>query len=207
MLLQTVVENSETLSKSVNQLTESSINLAEAAANFGALKVMFGVFLVFIFIMLMFFLYQMLTYNKKLSDVHSSSKKIEKYLEGATNRSIGQAEANVLVRRAFNSLAQVIKYNILRIRIENHLDQKEAISTKIYRFVNYEYAELRTFLGSFVCNDQELSYIISDEDIQIIMEFMMEQVYQEKNLFSVASMDQTTEILINGIKLEAIKKL
>lgn len=206
MLLQTTA-GSDALNSTVDQLTESSISLAEAAANFGALKVMFGVFLVFIFLVLIFFLYQMFTYNKKLSDVHESSKKMEKFLEEGNNRSVGTAEANVLVRRVFSSFSQTIKYNILRTRLENHLDRKEVVSTKIYRFVTYEYAEMRSFLSNFVCEDHELSYLIADEDIQVIMDFMLEQVYQEKSVFSISTMDQTTDILISGIKLAALKKL
>ncbi len=206
MLLQTTA-GSDALNSTVDQLTESSISLAEAAANFGALKVMFGVFLVFIFLVLIFFLYQMFTYNKKLTDMHESSKKIEKFLEEGNSRSVGTAEANVLVRRTFSDFSQTIKYNILRTRLENHLDRKEVVSTKIYRFVTYEYAEMRSFLSNFVCEDHELSYLIADEDIQVIMDFMLEQVYQEKSVFSISTMDQTTDILINGIKLTALKKL
>ena len=207
VLLQVVAGNGEALSSTVNQLTESSISLAEAAANFGALKVMFGVFLVFVLIMLLFFLYQMLSYNKKISDIHDSTKKLEKFLERTSNRSIGSVETNILLRRVFSSLAQTVKYTILRYRIENHLDQRESVSTKVHRFVNYEYAELRSFLSNFECDDRDLGSIVLEEDVNIVIEFMLEQIYLEKNIFSVASMDQSTDILLNGIKLKTLKKI
>lgn len=230
MLLQTVVENSGALNSSVNQLTESTIKLSEAAANFGALKVMFGVFIVFIFVMMLFYLYQMITYSKKIGDIHSSSKKIEEYFEEASNRTLGKAQASVLIRRAFNSLAQNIKYTILRTRLENKIGEnqqetghrpepghhpnfggsginRDTIQSKIARLVNYEYAELGSFLTNFDCDDKVLAETVNLDDTQIIVDFMMEQIFLPGDEYTISNMDKETDILLNGIKLEVLKKL
>lgn len=205
MLLQAVVDNSEQLAQTVDQLTESSLKLAEAAANFGALKVIFGIFLVFTLIMILLFLYQSVATTHKITKIHESSVKLEKYMEDSSSRTLGKGQASVLIRRSFNSLSQIVKYNILRTRIENHLDQRDNVTSKIANLVRYEYAELIAFLMNFECDDIELSESIKADDAQIIIDFMIEQVYMDSELFSVASMDQATDILLNGLKLEALK--
>lgn len=208
--LQIPVETAgETLNNSVGQLTESSIKLAEAAANFGALKLMFGVFIVFVLIMMLFYLYQMLAYNKKIGDIHISTKKVEKYFEESASRSLGKSQASIIIRRAFNSLAQNIKYTILRTRLENKLDpaNRDAIQVKISRLMGYEYSEFESFLANFDCEDRTLSEIMNPDDVQIIVEFMMEQIFLPKDTYTISNMDKETDVLLNGIKLELLKHL
>lgn len=195
------------LNGAVEQLTKSSIELSEAVANLGALKVMSGVFILFAIIMLLVFLYQVFSTSKKVDRVDKSIKKIDTYFEKAADKSIGEAQAQIMVRRAFNSLSQNVKYTILRTRIENHIDNREATLGKIDRLINYEYTELVTFFRNFDYKEKPLSNLINSDDIQILTDFMIEQIYYDKDQFSISAMDQATNIIMNGLKLEYIKKL
>lgn len=194
------IQSADDLNSTVNQLTESSIQLAEAAANFGALKVMFGVFLVFIFVIMIAFFWQLIATQKKVGDIHSSSVKIEKFFEEETNRTIGPAQAQLIIRRLFNSLAQNVKYCILRTRLENHLDQKDFITSKVTRLVTYEWGEIVSFLANFDCQKKSLADLVSEDDSKIIIDFMMEQIYLDKSIYSIPGMDQSTDLLVNSIK-------
>lgn len=207
MLLLSSEVSPDDLNGAVEQLTKSSIELSEAVANLGALKVMSGVFILFAILMLLAFLYQVFSTSKKVDRVDKSIKKIDTYFEKAADKSIGEAQAQVMVRRAFNSLSQNVKYTILRTRIENHIDNKEATLAKIDRLVNYEYTELVTFFRNFDYKEKPLSNLIDSDDVQILIDFIIEQVYYSKEQFSVSAMDQATNIIMNGLKLEYIKKL
>lgn len=192
------------LNESVDQLTQSTVALAEATANFGALKVMFAAFLVFIFIVLAVFLWQLVSTQHKITAIYSSSHKIEKFFEEETNRTIGAPQSQILIRRSLNSLSQNIKYNILRIRLENHLDQRDYIQSKVTRLVSYEWGELSSFLTNFEHDKKTLADNLNNDDAQIIINFMLEQIYLDKSLYTIASMDQSTDLLMNGIKQQVL---
>ena len=206
-LLQTAAVNSVTadeLNESVDQLTQSTIALAEATANFGALKVMFAAFLVFIFIILIVFFWQLISTQHKITTIYASANKIEKFFDEETNRTIGTPQSQILIRRALNSLSQNVKYNILRTRLENHLDQRDYIQSKVTRLVSYEWGELSAFLANFECDKKTLADNLNNDDAQIIIDFMLEQIYLDKSLYTVASMDQATDLLMNGIKQQVL---
>lgn len=192
------------LNESVDQLTQSTVALAEATANFGALKVMFAAFLIFIFIVLAVFLWQLVSTQHKITAIYSSSHKIEKFFEEETNRTIGAPQSQILIRRSLNSLSQNIKYNILRIRLENHLDQRDYIQSKVTRLVSYEWGELSSFLTNFEHDKKTLADNLNNDDAQIIINFMLEQIYLDKSLYTIASMDQSTDLLMNGIKQQVL---
>lgn len=205
-LLQTLPENAaEQLNSAVGQLSRSSIELAEAAANFGVLKVVFGVFMVFFLILILMFLYQMLSMSKKVNDIHGSCQNVKKVIEDTSSRTLGKPQSSILIRRSFNQLSQSIKYMILRTRLEGHLDQKEYVDNKTIKFIQHEYQELNSFLMNYECEDKSLASYISLEDSKIISDFVLEQIYLADNIFTIASMDQATDIILNGLKLEALK--
>lgn len=197
----------QVIDKAADQITKASIDLAEATANYGALKVIFGVFMVFMIIIVILFIYQIFTLSQKVNNIHTAAIKTQEYFEGASDRTVGESQANVLIRRSMNSFSQTIKYYIVRIRLENHIEDKEATKAKINRLIKNEYSELRSFLSQFLCNDRQLSELINEGDIDIIIDFMMEQIYLEQTEFSISSMDQSTDIIINGIKLNYLKKI
>jgi len=205
ILLQT--ENLNNLTESVNKVTDSSIRIAQAANDFGALRVAFGVFMIFIIIIVILFIWQIFVLSGKLNTIYGAAVKTTEYFETSAEGDIGPSQAQVIVRRNFNSLSQAIKYYILRIRLENHIDDKNKIKVKIDRLVRNEFSELTTYLSNFKCNKKVLSFIIEDDDIQMVEDFIFEQVYIPKNDFTISNMDQSTSIFINGLKLSYIKKI
>lgn len=205
ILLQT--ENLNNLTESVNKVTDSSIRIAQAANDFGALRVAFGVFMIFIIIIVILFIWQIFVLSGKLNTIYGAAVKTTEYFETSAEGDIGPSQAQVIVRKNFNSLSQAIKYYILRIRLENHIDDKDKIKVKIDRLVRNEFSELTTYLSNFKCNKKVLSFIVEDDDIQIVEDFIFEQVYIPKNDFTISNMDQSTSIFINGLKLSYIKKI
>lgn len=205
ILLQT--ENLNNLTESVNKVTDSSIRIAQAANDFGALRVAFGVFMIFIIIIVILFIWQIFVLSGKLNTIYGAAVKTTEYFETSAEGDIGPSQAQVIVRRNFNSLSQAIKYYILRIRLENHIDDKDKIKVKIDMLVRNEFSELTTYLSNFKCNKKVLSFIVEDDDIQMIEDFIFEQVYIPKNDFTISNMDQSTSIFINGLKLSYIKKI
>lgn len=205
ILLQT--ENLNNLTESVNKVTDSSIRIAQAANDFGALRVAFGVFMIFIIIIVILFIWQIFVLSGKLNTIYGAAVKTTEYFETSAEGDIGPSQAQVIVRRNFNSLSQAIKYYILRIRLENHIDDKDKIKVKIDRLVRNEFSELTTYLSNFKCNKKVLSFIVEDDDIQMIEDFIFEQVYIPKNDFTISNMDQSTSIFTNGLKLSYIKKI
>lgn len=205
ILLQT--ENLNNLTESVNKVTDSSIRIAQAANDFGALRVAFGVFMIFIIIIVILFIWQIFVLSGKLNTIYGAAVKTTEYFETSAEGDVGPSQAQVIVRRNFNSLSQAIKYYILRIRLENHIDDKDKIKVKIDRLVRNEFSELTTYLSNFKCNKKVLSFIVEDDDIQMVEDFIFEQVYIPKNDFTISNMDQSTSIFINGLKLSYIKKI
>lgn len=205
ILLQT--ENLNNLTESVNKVTDSSIRIAQAANDFGALRVAFGVFMIFIIIIVILFIWQIFVLSGKLNTIYGAAVKTTEYFETSAEGDIGPSQAQVIVRRNFNSLSQAIKYYILRIRLENHIDDKDKIKVKIDRLVRNEFSELTAYLSNFKCNKKVLNFIVEDDDIQMIEDFIFEQVYIPKNDFTISNMDQSTSIFINGLKLSYIKKI
>lgn len=205
ILLQT--ENLNNLTESVNKVTDSSIRIAQAANDFGALRVAFGVFMIFIIIIVILFIWQIFVLSGKLNTIYGAAVKTTEYFETSAEGDIGPSQAQVIVRRNFNSLSQAIKYYILRIRLENHIDDKNKIKVKIDRLVRNEFSELTTYLSNFKCNKRVLSFIVEDDDIQMVEDFILEQVYIPKDDFTISNMDQSTSIFINGLKLSYIKKI
>lgn len=200
-------ENLNNLTESVNKVTDSSIRIAQAANDFGALRVAFGVFMIFIIIIVILFIWQIFVLSGKLNTIYGAAVKTTEYFETSAEGDVGPSQAQVIVRRNFNSLSQATKYYILRIRLENHIDDKNKIKVKIDRLVRNEFSELTTYLSNFKCNEKVLSFIVEDDDIQMVEDFIFEQVYIPKNDFTISNMDQSTSIFINGLKLSYIKKI
>lgn len=199
-------EHLSNISEATGALSQASIELAEAAANFGALKVVFGVFLVFTLIIMLAFLWQSFTNTKKVNDIYATTLKVEKIVEQTESKNIGRPQANILIRRLFKSLSHIIKYHILRTRIENHISgNEEQIRIKLTRMLENEYTELVSFLNDFEYNGKPLSTFLDGDDAQLIIDFMMEWVYKKEELFSISQMDQSADILVNGLKLTALR--
>lgn len=195
------------LDNAVQSLTRSSIELAEAASNYGALKVIFGIFMVLVLVLVVMFMYTIWNLNKKISVVSESSSKITEFFDGAADSTIGVTEAQILIRREFNCLGYILKYVILRIRLENHIDNKESVIKKVDILVNNEYSELCGLMSNFNCDGKSLSTIFELQDNEAIKDMVIEQIYIPKDQFSISNMDQSVSMYLNGLKLMYLKKL
>lgn len=202
-----VVGNDPKLENAVQSLTRSSIELAEAASNYGALKVIFGIFMIIVLIMVIMFIYTVWNLNTKVSKVSELFHQVKEYFDGAADSTLGTTEAQILIRREFNCLSHILKYAILRIRNENHIDNKEATLKKIETVVNNEYSEVCGMLSNFTCNGKPLSNIFEPSDNEAIKDLVIEQVYMPNDQFSISGMDQSVSIYLNGLKLMYLKKL
>lgn len=195
------------LDNAVQSLTRSSIELAEAASNYGALKVIFGIFMVLVLVLVVMFIYTIWNLNKKISVVSESSSKVTEFFDGAADSTIGVTEAQVLIRMEFNCLGYILKYAILRIRLENHIDNKESVIKKVDILVNNEYSELCGLMSNFNCDGKSLSTIFELQDNEAIKDMVIEQIYIPKDQFSISNMDQSVSMYLNGLKLMYLKKL
>lgn len=195
------------LDNAVQSLTRSSIELAEAASNYGALKVIFGIFMVLVLVLVVMFMYTIWNLNKKISVISESSSKVTEFFDGADDSTIGVTEAQILIRREFNCLGHILKYVILRIRLENHIDNKESVIKKVDILVNNEYSELCGLMSNFNCNGKSLSTIFELQDNEAIKDMIIEQIYIPKDQFSISNMDQSVSMYLNGLKLMYLKKL
>lgn len=195
------------LDNAVQSLTRSSIELAEAASNYGALKVIFGIFMVLVLVLVVMFMYTIWNLNKKISVVSESSSKVTEFFNGAADSTIGVTEAQILIRREFNCLGHILKYVILRIRLENHIDNKESVIKKVDILVNNEYSELCGLMSNFNCNGKSLSTIFELQDNEEIKNMVIEQIYIPKDQFSISNMDQSVSMYLNGLRLMYLKKL
>lgn len=191
----------------VTQVTQASVELAEAAANYGALKIIFGIFMVFIIIVIVLFVYQIFSLTKKMDIIHNAAVRTQEYFDGASDRTIGRSQAQILIRRGMNSLSNTIKYRILRIRLENHIDDVELTKNKINRVVKNDFIEFTSYLSNFLYDEKQLSVVVDEQDVDVIVDFITEQVYIPKDEFTVSGLDQSTDILVNGIKLSYLKNL
>lgn len=195
------------IDNAITQVTQASVELAEAAANYGALKIIFGIFMVFIIIVVVLFVYQIFSLTKKMDIIHNAAVRTQEYFEGASDRTIGRSQAQILIQRGMNSLSNTIKYRILRIRLENHIDDMELIKNKINRVVKNDFIEFTSYLSNFLCDEKQLSVVVDEQDVDVIVDFITEQVYIPKDEFTVSGLDQSTDILVNGIKLSYLKNL
>lgn len=195
------------LDHAVQSLTRSSLELAEAASNYGALKVIFGIFMVLVLVLVVMFMYTIWNLNKKISVVSESSSKVTEFFDGAADSTIGVTEAQILIRREFNCLGHILKYAILRIRLENNIDNKESVIKKVDILVNNEYSELCGLMSNFNCDGKSLSTIFELQDNEAIKDMVIEQIYIPKDQFSISNMDQSVSMYLNGLKLMYLKKL
>lgn len=199
--------STQNLDQAVETLTKSSIDLAEAASNYGALKVIFGVFMIVVILMIIMFVYQIYSISSKINTINTAAVKTQDYFEGVADKTIGVNEGQILVRRAMNCLATMIKYTILRIKLENHIDNVEAVKIKVKKLIQNEYTELNAFLANFICSDRPLNEVLKEEDWEELEKLVLDQVYLPKEEFSVFLMDQSVDIYLNGIKLIYLKKV
>lgn len=192
------------ISPSVDELGKTAIDLAEATYNYGALKVIFGIFMVTVILLLLLFVYQTISNQRDFRSVVGTLKKIGEHFDSLDDRSLGKEEGKLIIRSTINYLGVMIKYQILRIRLENHIDDKEAIVDKVTKSCNNIYNDMQNYLSRFLINDSALSTAINyTEDNKLVQEMILNHVYTPSDRFTVSLMDENVSILIEGFKNDA----
>lgn len=191
----------------LDQLTKASIELSEAASNYGALKVIFGVFLAVFLLMLLVFVWQLLSTQGKLATIEKASKQSLEYFSKLNDRTVGKEEAKMIVRESLNKSEALMKYYILKIRLENHTDDKEFTENKIRTLVDNDFSSRRVFLSRFVCIGHSVSFTATVEDNTAITKLMKDWVYKKEGEFTVSLMAQAVSLYFDGLKINATGKI
>lgn len=191
----------------LDQLTKASIELSEAASNYGALKVIFGVFLVVFLLMVLLFVWQLLSTQSKLTTIEKASKQSLEYFSALNNHTIGKEEAKMILRESLNRSEALIKYYILKIRLENHATDKAFTEDKIRSLVDNDFSSRRVFLSRFVCHGHPVSFTATIEDNSAITKLMQDWVYKEETNFTVSLMAQAVSLYYDGVKIKAQGKI
>lgn len=193
--------------QSLDKLTKASIELSEAAANYGALKVIFGVFMTVFLLMVLVFLIQIWVTQKRLKKIEDASEKTLDYFSVLNNHTIGKEEAKMILRESLNKSEALVKYYILKIRLENHLADKVFTEDKIRTLVDNDFSSRRVFLARFQCLGHPVSFTVTVDDNAAITKLMKDWVYKADGEFTVSLMAQAVSLYYDGLKINAQGKI
>lgn len=145
---------------------------------------------------------------KKMGNMEASSTRVLEYFNNVSNKSIGFNEAKSMVRNKYNELSIYSKYTVLKTKLENHIENREAIELKIKQLI-YNYLEETTdYLNGFDYKEKPLDILIDfkdEKDVNALIELVISLVYSED--FKPSLIDQSIEIFIHGVKLKSIKRI
>ncbi len=193
--------------EAVDKLSKSAIEIAQAAGDLGALKVMFGFAVTFTALLLIVFVVQIVSNQKMLRAIKETSDKTGRYFSDLNNRTVGKEEAKAITKETLDRSCALVKYYILKIRMENHLVNKEATFNKIRLMIDNDFNGQRAFLGKFLYKEKQLSFVATLEDNQAISNLMTEQVYLPADNFTVSLMSQAIGVYFDGLKLRLLGKI
>lgn len=193
--------------QNLDKLTKASIELSEAASNYGALKVIFGVFLVVFLLLVLLFVWQLLSTQGKLATIEKASNKSMEYFASLSEHTIGKEEAKMIVHESFNRSEALIKYYILKIRLESHTADKTFTEDKIRSLVDNDFSSRRVFLSRFACHGHPISFTATIDDNSAITKLMQDWVYKDEKNFTVSLMAQAVSLYYDGIKINAQGKI
>lgn len=202
-----MVQTNPQLVDATSTLAKTSIELAQAASDYGALKVIFGLFLVIVIILILIIVWVMVSTVRRIGKIEKASDKTLAYFDNLSNKTIGKEEGKVILSETLNRSSTLVKYYILRIRWENHIDENEKVNSKISRIIENNFAEINQLLSKFLCLGKPLSSLVNYEDANVLKSLMIEQIYLPKDEFTPSNMDQSVELFYNGLKLVYLKKL
>lgn len=193
--------------EAVEKLSKSSLEIAQAVGDLGALKVMFGFAVTFTVLLLIVFVAQIVSNQKMLRAIKETSDKTGRYFSELNNRTVGKEEAKAITKETLDRSCALVKYYILKIRMENHLVNKEATFNKIRLMIDNDFNGQRAFLGKFLYKEKQLSFVATLEDNQAISNLMTEQVYLPSESFTVSLMSQSVGVYFDGLKLRLLGKI
>lgn len=183
------------------------LKLPKPQGDLGALKVMFGFAVTFTALLLIVFVAQIVSNQKMLRAIKETSDKTGRYFSDLNNRTVGKEEAKAITKETLDRSCALVKYYILKIRMENHLVNKEATFNKIRLMIDNDFNGQRAFLGKFLYKEKQLSFVATLEDNQAISNLMTEQVYLPTDNFTVSLMSQAVGVYFDGLKLRLLGKI
>lgn len=193
--------------EAVDKLSKSAIEIAQAAGDLGALKVMFGFAVTFTALLLIVFVVQIVSNQKMLRAIKETSDKTGRYFSDLNNRTVGKEEAKAITKETLDRSCALVKYYILKIRMENHLVNKEDTFNKIRLMIDNDFNGQRAFLGKFLYKEKQLSFVATLENNQAISNLMTEQVCLPADNFTVSLMSQAIGVYFDGLKLRLLGKI
>lgn len=191
----------------IDQLTQASLKLSEASEDIGALRVVFGVQMLTFMLFIVGIGVFVWTLSRRMKTVEEASKRTLDYFTELNDHTIGREEAKMIVRESLQRSEAIVKYYILKIRLENHATDKDFTTKKIRQLVDNEFARQRTFLGRFICQGHPVSFTATTEDNANIVELMTDWVYKEDTDFTVSLMAQAVSLYYEGVRLNAQGKI
>ena len=91
--------------------------------------------------------------------------------------------------------------------MEQISENREYTIQRVKSILQNEYAEMSAYLENYTIDNKNLAYILNPDDTNLVIEFVLEQIYVPKEEFSISSMEQATDILLGGIKLDYLRTL
>lgn len=194
-------------SADVAQLSKTSIELAKAANDYGAMTIGYGVLMLIVLLMIIFFFSYIYSLSRKIGMVVEACDYVKRYFSELNDHTIGKEEAKMIVRMCYNAFEFSVKYNILKMREENHLSDKAMADIKIRNIVNNRMAEMKVLLSRFVCVGHSVSFTCTDEDTADMIQIMTDWVYKSADTFTVSLMSQDIGLYFDKLQLKATGKI
>lgn len=191
----------------LDKLTKASIDLAQAANDYGALKVIFGVFMVVVLVMFVSFLVWLWMLQRRLGIIEEFCKSASQFFSDLNDHTIGKEEAKMVIEESLDRSEAMVKYYILKIRLENHLDNKDATKAKIYNVVENDSMNRKIFLSRYICKGHSVNFAAVQADKDALIKLMTEWVYRRQEEFTVSLMANAVTIYFEKLRLSATGKI
>lgn len=191
----------------IDKLTKASVDIAQAASDYGALKVIFGVFMVVVLLLFVSFLVWLWMLQRRFGTVEDFCKRSMDYFTDLNDHTIGREEAKMIVRETLCKSEALMKYYILKVRMENHVDDKDLINGKIDAIVQNDCNNRKVFLSRFVCVGHSINFAAVDDDNESVVKLLSSWIYKGKDEFTVSLMAQEVSLYYDGLKAKAAMKI
>lgn len=191
----------------LDKLTRASLELAQAANDYGALKVIFGVFMVVVLVMFVSFLVWLWMLQRRLGIIEELCKNASRFFTDLDDHTVGREEAKKLIEETIDRSEALVKYYILKIRLENHLDNKTATESKISDVVENDSMNRKIFLSRYVCKGHSMNFAEVQADKEALIRLMTEWVYRKAEEFTVSLMANAVTIYFEKVRLSATGKI
>lgn len=191
----------------LDKLTRASIDLAQAASDYGALKVMFGVSVTIFLVLIIFFIAWQIMFLRRFKVIEEMCRESFKFFSQLNDHTIGKEEAKMIIRESLSRSEALMKYYILKIRLENHLDDKESTQGKITKIVDNDFTNRKAFLSKFTCFGHTVSFTAVEDDNEAVTKMLSAWVYKQEREFTVSLMAQEVSLYYDGLKTKAAMKI